>query len=42
MEELIIDDSELDALLLLRGVRKGGLDAEAQRVDTAETMEQAL
>lgn len=39
---LIIDDSEADALLLQRALRKGGLEIESQRVDTAEGMRSAM
>lgn len=39
---LIIDDSERDALLLARALRKGGLELYSERVDTAEAMERAM
>ena len=39
---LIIDDSERDALLLLKALRKGGLEPESDRVDNAAAMEQAM
>ncbi len=39
---LIIDDSENDALLLLRALAKGGFEPEWTRVDNAESMRQAL
>jgi sigma-B regulation protein RsbU (phosphoserine phosphatase) len=39
---LIIDDSERDALLLVRALRKEGLELYSERVDTAEAMERAL
>ena len=39
---LIVEDSEDDALLLVRLLRKGGYDPEHQRVDTAEAMAEAL
>ncbi len=39
---LIIDDAERDALLLLRALRKGGIEAESVRVDTAEAMEKVM
>jgi hypothetical protein len=39
---LIIDDSERDARLLLMALRKGGLEPESDRVDTAGAMEQAM
>ena len=39
---LIIDDSERDALLLVRALRKEGLELDTERVDTAEAMESAM
>ena len=39
---LIIDDSERDALLMVRFLRKEGLELYSERVDTAEAMETAL
>lgn len=39
---LIVDDSEDDALLLLRGLRSGGLEPEFERVETPEAMATAL
>jgi diguanylate cyclase (GGDEF)-like protein len=39
---LLVDDSEDDALLLLRELRRGGFDADSRRVDTPEEFEQAL
>ena len=39
---LIVDDSENDALLLLRGLRRGGFDVDFARVETAEGMAAAL
>ncbi|HEX9614668.1 MAG TPA: response regulator, partial [Bacteroidota bacterium] len=39
---LIIDDSERDALLLVRALRKEGLELYSERIDTAETMERAV
>src|SRR5829696_3819618 len=39
---LFVEDSENDALLLLRTLRKGGYDPVWERVDTAEEMEAAL
>ena len=39
---LIAEDSENDALLLLRELRKGGYEPEYVRVETTEAMEQAL
>ena len=39
---LIVDDSENDVLLLLRGLRGGGFEPEFERVETAEAMAAAL
>jgi phosphoserine phosphatase RsbU/P len=39
---LIIDDSERDAQLLVRALRKEGLELDSERVDTAEAMEKAM
>ena len=39
---LIVEDSENDALLLLRELKKGGYEPEYERVETPEAMEQAL
>ena len=39
---LIIDDSERDALLLVRALRKEGIEPYSERVDTAEAMERAM
>src|SRR5215218_6185740 len=39
---LIVEDSEDDALLLLRMLRKGGYDPTWERVDTPQDMEAAL
>ena len=39
---LIVDDSENDVLLLLRGLRGGGFEPDFERVETAETMAAAL
>ena len=39
---LMIEDSEEDALLLLRELRRGGYEPEFERVETAETMRPAL
>jgi diguanylate cyclase (GGDEF)-like protein/PAS domain S-box-containing protein len=39
---LIIEDSEDDALLLLRELRQGGFDLISERVDTPEAMNAAL
>jgi len=39
---LIVEDSEDDALLLVRDLRRGGYDVTFERVETAETMAAAL
>jgi signal transduction histidine kinase/CheY-like chemotaxis protein len=39
---LIVEDSENDALLLVRELRRGGFEPEFRRVDTAEAMDAAL
>src|SRR5919109_3053251 len=39
---LLVEDSEDDALLLLRELRRGGYDPLYERVDTAPAMEAAL
>src|SRR5215210_9205714 len=39
---LLVEDSEDDALLLARSLRRGGYDPFWERVDTAATMEAAL
>jgi two-component system, cell cycle sensor histidine kinase and response regulator CckA len=39
---LIVEDSEDDLLLLLRSLRQGGYEVNHVRVETAETMSQAL
>jgi len=39
---LIIEDSEEDALLLLRELRRGGYEVASERIETAETMQAAL
>ena len=39
---LLVEDSEDDALLLLRELRRGGYEPEYERVDTPEAMERAL
>ena len=39
---LMIEDTELDAALVLRELRRGGFDVYSRRVDTAEDMEAAL
>ncbi|HEV8043822.1 MAG TPA: PAS domain S-box protein, partial [Rubrobacter sp.] len=42
LEVLLVEDSEDDALLLLRQLRRGGYEPVWKRVDTAEAMEAAL
>jgi len=42
LRALIIEDSEEDTQLLLRELRRGGYDVEAERVETAEAMKSAL
>jgi len=39
---LMVEDSQPDALLLARALRRGGLEIVSERVDTAETMQAAL
>jgi len=39
---LIVEDSEDDAVLIVRELRRGGLDAEYGRVDSPDTLEAAL
>ncbi len=39
---LIVDDSDDDAMLMIRQLRKGGFDPKWERVETAEAMETAL
>jgi diguanylate cyclase (GGDEF)-like protein len=39
---LIVDDSEDDALLLLRGLRREGFETDFERVETAQAMAAAL
>ena len=39
---LIVEDSEDDAQLLLRELKRGGLDLESKRVETAEAFLEAL
>jgi len=39
---LIVEDSEDDAQLLLRELKRGGYEVESERVETAETMQAAL
>ena len=42
LQILIVEDSENDALLLLRELRRGGYEPDNERVDTAADMEAAL
>jgi len=42
LSALIVEDSEDDALLLLRELRRGGYEVTSERVDTAEAMRAAL
>ena len=42
LKVLIADDSEDDALLLIRELRKGGLRCEFQRVENSEDMKSSL
>jgi PAS domain S-box-containing protein len=42
LDLLLVEDSEDDALLLLRQLRRGGYEPVWKRVDTAEAMEAAL
>ncbi|HEX2180737.1 MAG TPA: PAS domain S-box protein, partial [Rubrobacteraceae bacterium] len=39
---LLVEDSENDALLLLRELKKGGYEPDYERVETPEAMEEAL
>ncbi|MEW6486345.1 MAG: PAS domain S-box protein [Thermodesulfobacteriota bacterium] len=39
---LVVDDSEDDALLVLRELKRGGYDCASRRVETAQDMEAAL
>jgi PAS domain S-box-containing protein len=39
---LLVEDNEDDALLVVRGLRRGGIDVDYQRVDTAEEMSAAM
>ncbi len=39
---LVVEDSENDALLTIGELRRGGLDPESQRVETADAMRSAL
>src|SRR5215210_7952849 len=42
LRALLVEDSEDDALLLLRELRRGGYEPEYERVDTPEVMRRAL
>src|SRR5688500_20050527 len=42
LKVLIVEDSEDDALLLVRELRRGGYEVEFERVETAEAMQAAL
>ncbi len=42
LRALLVEDSEDDALLLLRELKRGGYEPSSLRVDTAEAMEAAL
>lgn len=42
LQVLIVEDSEDDALLIVDNLRKGGFNPHWQRVESAETMRQAL
>jgi PAS domain S-box-containing protein len=42
LRALLVEDSEDDALLLLRELRRGGYEPEYERVDTPEAMRRAL
>ena len=42
LSALIVEDSEDDALLLLRELKRGGYEVTSERVDTAEAMRSAL
>src|SRR3982751_3337247 len=39
---LVVEDSEVDTMLLLRELRHAGFEPESQRVETAEAMTAAL
>ena len=39
---LVVEDSEDDAMLMMRALRRGGYDPEFERVDTAPAMDEAL
>src|ERR671917_2109691 len=42
LDLLLVEDSQDDAMLLLRQLRRGGYEPVWKRVDTAEAMEAAL
>ena len=42
LRALIVDDSEDDALLIIRELKKGGYNQVYARVETAEAMKKAL
>ncbi len=42
LRALLVEDNEQDARLLLRELKRGGLDVSYERVDTPEAMEEAL
>lgn len=42
LKALIVEDSEDDALILLRHLKRGGYEIEYQRVETAASMEEAI
>src|SRR5262245_19633351 len=42
LRALFVEDSETDALLLLRELRRGGFDVVSRRVETAAQMSEAL
>ena len=42
LRALLVEDSENDAMLLLRELKKGGYESDYLRVQTAEEMEEAL
>lgn len=39
---LLVEDSQADALLLARALQRGGFDVTSERVDTADSMREAL
>jgi two-component system, cell cycle sensor histidine kinase and response regulator CckA len=42
LRALIVEDSEMDCEILVRGLRKGGYDVTFERVDSAEALNRAL